>query len=242
MEGEKKNKSTILIIVLCILLCCVSAYVVYDKLFSDNTSVAVPNNTEKDTSNTSNAITEEKVMQIYNDGIKTYLNQSERELLYDSESFSREEDKVEWIMGTKANEYLEGIGDYCGTDLEKKLINEGIIGEKNDGQLDCESVSFIKADSVINAVKKTFGEDAIFYINKLNDSKLYPYLEKQNLIFSYRAGMAAPVTEKYLGYSVNENILTIKFSITDYENNTSNYEAKYQIDGDNTYIKYINKI
>lgn len=240
MEEKKNSGLLVVVAILCLLIGGVVGYFISNNYMKTNEA----NNKINTQNNKDASITEEKVRQIYSEGIKKYLSDSVRSLNFDSETFANEEDKLEWILGLGLTDGLESIGEYCGTDLEKNLIEENVIVEKGTGQADCESVTFYKADSVIEAVKKVFGSDASFNLNKLNegDSKLFPYIENHNLVFVLRAGMTADVVDNYVGYSVDSNVLTIKFSITDNDNNISNYEAKYLIDGDNAYIRTIKKI
>jgi len=240
---DKNRQFTIIVIILCVLLCGESSYIVYDKLLAkrnNNTN----NNAIPEEKADSITISEEQVKKIYSEDIKKYIINSDRQLSFNSLTFKNEYEKLEWVRWTKEKE-LERVSNFCGTETETVLVNEKIISKQGEGQLDCNSTSLIKGQSVINAVKKTFGENVEINLNNLgvnsfNNQKMY--IEKLDLLFADGFDMIIPVTEQYIDYSIDSNILKIRFSITDNDEKTSNYEAKYIIKDGNTYIKSINKM
>lgn len=243
MEEKKNSTAVIFASILCLLIGFAAGYFISTNLLNNNSSNN-QSNTSTDDNLSEKTISEEEVKQIYSTGIKKYLKDPVRELSFDSQTFTKEEEKLEWILGTGETQSLESIGEYCGTELEKQLIEEKVIVEKNTGETDCETVTFYKADSVVKAIKKVFGNDVSFDLNKLNSNEVntFPYIKAHNLVFVLRAGMTADVTDNYMGYSIDSNVLTIKFSIVDAEKVTTYYEAKYIIDGENTYIRSIKKV
>ena len=244
---EKKKKSTPILICLVVILVLVALGEYYFLVIKKDTSKEKKEDTnivDNKPSTINTNVTKEQVNKLFEDGIKTYLSNSEWTLNMDNQKFTSEDEKLEWIMLTNSYTKIEFESDLCNSEIGKKLMEDKLTLKPGVGQTSCENDIFIKGDSAIEAVKQVFGKDAEFNIKNIgkNGSRLFTYHEKYNLIYMLIAGQRIPTTPTLLSYSFDSssNILTLDVEFNT-NNEKSNHIITYTVDGNNFYLKSIEK-
>lgn len=218
--GEKKNKRLVVIIIILMVI-------IIGSVSFINIDVINSNNGNNKESKSTIAVTEEKAKELYTKIVRPLMIAGVEE--GDATSFSLQDISTVVATYVEESDYLQNL---CGTDLEKELISEGIIAEKNGGQFDCENHSLMTVKKFNEIAKKALGPDLNVSVAS---GEGIEYYEKQQLIRVYIQGEALI---EYDGYEVNSDILIIRALFV----SGGSVEVEFKLDENNYYLHRVRYI
>ena len=242
MVGKKKVIVAILLVLILIIL--LIGYVSYNS-FLENQQITK----KDDSSQVQDTIYTSKAKELVNNQINRfveYLRLTNRLTDFEKEDFNSDKAKMVWILVTSPTE-VKSIGNFCGTDIEKYLLELHIIDKS---LFTCEDTPVYKASDILSMSEKRFNPQNQVILKNLNATSVgnYFYDNVNRIVVSKAADEFfenVKDTTNYVKHTVKDNILTITFSFSERnwigKNVEKNYDAKYQIDGDNYYIMSIAK-